>query len=271
MVTAAVLIPVVLGAVMALSRGAFALLMALFALLGAWEWAGLAGWSRRLARSLYVAVFAGLLGLVYARIEQEGFALSVLVAGLGWWIVALAWVVRYQQGLGCDALRAFVARLVVGWLLLLPAWTGLVFLHGQGTAGRLLVLAVLVLTWVADSGAYFAGRMLGVRRLAVNVSPGKTLEGVCGGLAAVAIVALGAAWVAGLAVVPLLGFVALCVATAVVSVLGDLTESLFKRRAGIKDSGQLVPGHGGVLDRIDSLTAAAPFFVLGAHWLVRLA
>ncbi|MDX1433429.1 MAG: phosphatidate cytidylyltransferase [Gammaproteobacteria bacterium] len=128
-----------------------------------------------------------------------------------------------------------------------------------------LVLFLLVLVWCADSAAFFVGRRYGRRRLASRVSPGKSVEGVLGAMLAGALLAGAAAPLGG---VPApLPFVALSVLTVITSVLGDLTESAFKRRAGVKDSGSLIPGHGGVLDRIDSLTAAAPLFVLGYHWL----
>ena len=117
---------------------------------------------------------------------------------------------------------------------------------------------------LADSAAFFVGGRLGKRRLASNVSPGKSLEGVAGGLAAVTTLAIAVALLADLR--QPLGFVILSLVTALVSILGDLTESVFKRRAGLKDSGSIVPGHGGILDRVDSLTAAAPIFVLGGLW-----
>jgi phosphatidate cytidylyltransferase len=122
------------------------------------------------------------------------------------------------------------------------------------------VLFCLLLVWMADIGAYFAGRRFGRRRLAPEVSPGKTWEGVLGGVAACIPVAVGGSfWVS----VPLGGFLVLCLATVACSIVGDLTESLLKRFAGVKDSGTLFPGHGGVMDRIDSLTAAAPVLLLG--------
>jgi len=123
---------------------------------------------------------------------------------------------------------------------------------------------VLVLAWAADIGAYFAGRNLGRLRLAPWVSPNKTWEGVLGGLFAGSLVALaGTAWFE----MPPLGFLSLCVAAVLVSVVGDLVESMFKRQRGMKDSGNLLPGHGGVLDRIDSLTSSVPLLALGFCWL----
>ncbi|MEE8287297.1 MAG: phosphatidate cytidylyltransferase, partial [Gammaproteobacteria bacterium] len=175
-----------------------------------------------------------------------------------------AWVVRFQQGLSVDALDYPLVRLIAGWLILAPAWGAMVRLHSVAGSGPLLVLYLVFLISTADSAAYFVGRRLGSRRLASNVSPGKSLEGVAGALLAVAILAIAVSLLADFA--PPLGFVVLSLITALVSILGDLTESVFKRRAGLKDSGSIVPGHGGILDRIDGVTAAAPIFVLGYFW-----
>jgi phosphatidate cytidylyltransferase len=153
---------------------------------------------------------------------------------------------------------------VSGLLVLIPAWAGLVWIH-QLSRGPYLVLFLLVLIWIADSGAYFAGRRWGRRKLAPLVSPGKTREGAYGALAG------GLLWGGVLAAlygvsVPQQGcLVLLCLLTVVASIVGDLYESLSKRERGVKDSGSLLPGHGGILDRIDSLTAAAPVFALGLH------
>ena len=126
------------------------------------------------------------------------------------------------------------------------------------------MLFALLLVWMADIGAYFCGRRFGRRRLAPAVSPGKTWEGALGGLAASGIVAgAGGAWFR----LPVAQFLVLCLAAVAFSIIGDLTESLLKRFAGMKDSGTLFPGHGGVMDRIDSVTGAAPVLLLGLTFL----
>jgi phosphatidate cytidylyltransferase len=177
-----------------------------------------------------------------------------LSVALAWWVVALAWVM-------------FAPRRVSSWsaalagvFALVPAWLALIRLRLDFLRGAEWVLFTLILVWVADIGAFFVGRRFGRTRLAPNVSPGKTWEGVMGGMIASAIVAvLGSHWF----MVSVERFVPLCLAVVAFSIVGDLTESLLKRFAGVKDSGSLFPGHGGVMDRIDSVTAAAPILFFG--------
>ncbi|MGH8377042.1 MAG: phosphatidate cytidylyltransferase, partial [Pseudomonas sp.] len=152
-------------------------------------------------------------------------------------------------------------KLLIGFLILLPAWQGLVLLK-QWQLGNWLIMAVMVLVWGADIGAYFSGKAFGKRKLAPQVSPGKSWEGLYGGLllslVITAVVAVHRDWSAANLLQGLFGAAVVVLA----SVVGDLTESMFKRRSGIKDSSNLLPGHGGVLDRIDSLTAAIPVFAV---------
>lgn len=259
--TAAVLIPALVAAVLWLPGAAFALVLGAFALAGAWEW-GRVGVLPQAWRLPFCVLVAASLAGGYALAGERAVVLAVLAAALAWWLLALAWVVDFQRAREPAGASRALVRALAGWMLLVPCWLSLLHLHLQSPA---LVLYLLVLIWVADSAAYFAGRRFGRRRLAPRVSPGKSWEGVAGALLAVAALAAAAALARDAAPAAAAGFVALSLAAAMASVLGDLAESLFKRRAGMKDSGTLIPGHGGVLDRIDSLTAAGPCFAAG--WL----
>lgn len=254
-----VLTAVVLGAallVILLWLPPVATVVALTALLlaGAWEWSAFLRLSTATPRLTYVALVALLLPLAWIVAADPANRDLILLAAVLWWLTALFWI-------------AFAPRRVTPWaagiagiLALVPAWLALVSLRYAPPPHGQWVLFTLVLVWVADIGAFFFGRRFGRVRLAPEVSPGKTWEGVFGGMALSALVALGgSAWFH----VPLAVFMPLCLATVAFSVVGDLTESLLKRFAGMKDSGTVFPGHGGVMDRIDSLTGAAPVLLLG--------
>jgi phosphatidate cytidylyltransferase len=234
-----------------------AVVLALLWLAGVWEWAAFAKLPAA-GRIGYTLLFAVAIAAGWWLDDQE--LLVLLAASIAWWLYALVLVVQYP--------RSFSPRFVAlaGIVVLLPSWVLLVRLHGDGALGAKLAFTLLVVVWAADVGAYAFGRMLGRTKLAPAVSPGKTWEGVTGGLLTAGIAAAAAApWLD----LPAGRLAALGVATALISVLGDLTQSMFKRNVGLKDSGKLLPGHGGVLDRIDSLTSAVPAWVIGL-WALNL-
>lgn len=272
LVTAALLVPPVVVGLVALPTSTVAMFLGLVVALGAWEWARIAGWSGFAARLSYVAGAVTCLVLVYGVLhDTDGGILGLLFVALVWWLIALGvLIINQSQGRQLRLSRPLSG--LAGLLTLVPCWGALIALHGSPDEGPRLVVFLMFLVWAADVGAYFVGRKFGKHRLADRISPGKTWEGVAGALLTMGIIA-----VVGLLVLneparaQALLFLTLCVVTGLVSIIGDLVESLFKRAAGVKDSGRLLPGHGGVLDRIDSLTAAAPAFVLGASVLgVRL-
>ncbi|MBM7059845.1 phosphatidate cytidylyltransferase [Pseudomonas sp. UL073] len=259
-ITALILLPIALGGFFWLDGAAFALFIAGVVSLGAWEWARLAGVSAQVGRVGYAALVAGLILVLFAlRDSAPWVAGAVLLLAVLWWLLAVFLVLGYPatSRFWGDA----VVKLGIGLLILLPAWQGLVLLKEWPLANWLIV-AVMVLVWAADVGAYFSGKAFGRRKLAPQVSPGKSWEGLIGGLLLslfiVVAVGLYRDWVLGDFLYGLLG----AAAVVLISVVGDLTESMFKRQSGIKDSSNLLPGHGGVLDRIDSLTAAIPVFTV---------
>ncbi|PXX66228.1 MULTISPECIES: phosphatidate cytidylyltransferase [Pseudomonas] len=262
-ITALILLPIALCGFFLLEGSAFALFIGLVVTLGAWEWARLAGFEAQSTRIAYAVVVAALLFLMQLL---PGIAPWVLGAAVLWWGLATFLVLTYPRTR--EHWAGAAAKLVIGLLILLPAWQGLVFIKQQ-PLGNWLIMAVMVLVWGADIGAYFSGKAFGKRKLAPQVSPGKSWEGVYGGLllslVITAVVGLVAGWSVGQIILGLLG----AAIVVFISVVGDLTESMFKREAGIKDSSNLLPGHGGVLDRIDSLTAAIPVFAV-LLWMAAL-
>lgn len=265
LLTAAFLIPLVLLALFYLPLLFYFILTAVV-LLGAWEWSALAGWHTPLRRSIYVSVVALTLGLLYvvsALFKLPEILSITLSTALFWWLYAAYIVVRYQYGHNLLP-KNRLSKSLIGLIVLLPPWLAILLVL-QVHAHYVLLLFLLI--WGADSGAYFAGRQWGKRKLATKVSPKKTWEGVFGALATAVVIigiyALALSWSNN----QILWFALLGIVIVFVSVLGDLLESLFKREANIKDSGNILPGHGGILDRIDSLTAAAPIFALSL-WLM---
>jgi len=252
--TAAVLVAILLAVLLWLPARATVGALTLVVLAGAWEWSGFLRLTQPWQRALYVALVAASLPVIWFFTREEDGLKLVLQIAVVWWIVALGWVMFAPR------LVSSWAAAIAGLLALVPAWLALSRLRLDFEDGAAWVLFALVLVQVADIGAFFVGRRFGRRRLAPNVSPGKTWEGVIGGLLASALVALiGGAYFGA----PLAMFLPLCLAAVAFSIVGDLTESLLKRFAGLKDSGRLFPGHGGVMDRIDSVTGAAPVLFLG--------
>ncbi|MCK5893659.1 MAG: phosphatidate cytidylyltransferase [Endozoicomonadaceae bacterium] len=260
-ITALMLLPVVLCGVFLLPLSLFSTFIAVVIALAAWEWANLSGFSNQLVRVGYGLLIAGL--IYFLSSVPPGFLLGT---GFAWWFMALMLVISYPASKLVWENR--VIRLLMGWLVLLPAWGGLVYLKSQ-PQGNWLILYVFLLVWGADLGAYFSGRMFGQRKLAPVISPGKSWEGVFGGLLMTTLITLLVSWYQHLSLFECIGWVVVALVVTMVSVLGDILESMFKREAGLKDSSQLLPGHGGVMDRIDSLTAVIPIFAV--FWILKMA
>jgi phosphatidate cytidylyltransferase len=260
-ITALILVPIVLGAAFLLDRSLFALAAAVFFMAAGWEWSGIQG-GQALSRVAWSATLAGLMLLV--ELYRPDFVLTWLPL---LWLPVLVLVAVYPRA--AVLWRPTPSMMVLGWWLLVPAWAAVVEVQDQGAlglAGPLALMFVLVWVWAADIGAYFAGRAWGHHKLASRVSPGKTLEGLAGGLLLALVLVLAASWWWPVVPDQRAALVAVAALTVLAAALGDLFESMIKRHHGIKDSGTLLPGHGGMLDRLDSVTAALPVMVAAVSW-----
>ena len=272
-ITALILAPLALMAVFYLPLAGFAVFISAAFLLGAWEWSGFCGLPDKTSRGGYVGLTALVLALLYWQLPQQVswplenniLLSSLLMAGVGWWLLAIVLVLTYPR-----SQRLWVnsdwGKALMGWLTLIPAWAAVLFIRSTDYAasnftGAWLIFALLGLVWAADIGGYIVGKPFGKHKLLPKVSPGKTVEGMLGGLALVALVVTVVAMLQDWPAQTPVWYIAALLLT-VLSVFGDLTESMFKRAAGKKDSGTFLPGHGGILDRIDSLTATAPLFAI---------
>ena len=269
LITAAVLIPLVVAGIYWASTPVLGVVLAAVILIGAWEWTLLMGLNRDWQRLLYVVLVAVLLVLAAPLGERPRELMQLLTVVMLCWSAVFVWIIilNSRGPISHRPVSALLSGLSGIWLLI-PSWLAILWLHGRPSTGPTLVLLLMLLVWGADGGAYLAGRKWGQRKLATQVSPNKTWEGVGGGaLLALAFVLPLSLWLLGGMTVgrslfwP--AYIALCLVTITFSIIGDLFESVAKRHAGVKDSGHILPGHGGVLDRIDSLTAAAPCFSLG--------
>ncbi len=261
LLTTAWLVPGVVAAVLLLPTALFAVVMAIIVLLAAWEWGLLVGVVRPAARA--TAVLA--LGLTLVLLWVGSAGVDLLVPAVLWWLIVALTLRRLPLRPATSASDRLL--LALGLLILAAPWLALVRLHGEVSGGPVAVLGLICLIALADSAAYFVGGRFGRRKLAPQLSPGKTWEGLLGALVASGLGLLLAGVALGLGATATAALVLLGMITVALSVVGDLFESWLKRRRGVKDAGTLLPGHGGVLDRIDSMTAAAPVFVLGLFWL----
>ncbi|WP_276902830.1 phosphatidate cytidylyltransferase [Frischella perrara] len=267
LLAALVLIPIVIAGLFFLSISNFAIVMLVIFALSSWEWAQFLHFTTKRSKSIFTILLTTLAAIIYYLPSYVYLPINIfeiiLLSSIAWWSVALVLVLSYPKSVKLWG-TSFFNKLLFAFFTLMPFSIAMIQLrqinYGLNSyEGAYWLLYILVLVWATDSGAYFAGRLWGKHKLAPSVSPGKTIEGLMGGVASSIIIGL-LVYYSHFFNAPFYPFMISSVVAIFASVLGDLTESMFKREANIKDSGHLIPGHGGILDRIDSLTAAMPIF-----------
>lgn len=264
-ITAIILVAAVTFAIINLSALGFSALITGVVLAASWEWSALAGLRLMLARIAFVLTCLLTMAIVVWRcdlLSQQPnvfYIKSVLAMGCLWWLLALTWVRQYP--LAVKWWGSVFVRMLMGLLTLIPAWLAFISLrlNEQGIAYLFILIGLVV---CSDTGAYFSGRAWGRSKLAAAVSPGKSWAGFWGGVVTSCSFAIILWYAYGSAEMSFIAVLLVAVLTGLASVLGDLLESMIKRHQGLKDSGSILPGHGGLMDRLDSLTAASPVFAL---------
>lgn len=265
--TAIVLIPLVIIALFFAPLSIFSYLIIAVCALATWEWSHFLGMVEKTQKAIFMVLIISLLALLYLipiDLSLKGKLYTYIIyLSIVWWLIALLLVISYPQSAKYWS-KSILIKLLFALFTLIPFYISMLELRSinydiDRYTGAVWLLYVFVLVWATDTGAYFAGRAIGKHKLAVKVSPGKTIEGFIGGVSLAILVCL-LVYLTGYFAISFINFLISSLLAILVSVLGDLTESMFKREAGIKDSGNLIPGHGGILDRIDSLTAAVPVF-----------
>lgn len=267
--TALVLAPLMIGGIFFLPLQYFSYFIGAIVTLAAWEWANLSGFSCQYRRVAYATVMAAALFTTGTLMAQYPEAVKyTLVAGVAWWAIAFLLVLKYPNATGLWGAK--ITRALIGFVVLIPMWVGFVTLKEQANSSA-LILFLMFIIWGADTGAYFAGKTWGKSKLAPNVSPGKSWAGFWGGVATTLAITFIFGYIVeqnfhSLSQTEWIQLIIMGTVTTLVSVLGDLVESMFKRYRGIKDSSQLLPGHGGILDRTDSMASAVPVFAFFIWW-----
>ncbi|MDD9196214.1 phosphatidate cytidylyltransferase [Aliivibrio sp. S3MY1] len=268
-ITALILAPLVIAGIFMLPMQGFLIAITAITLVGFWEWTQFTE-----SKSRYVALIPSVAALAASlillptstfelMIPSDGHQ-AILLIGTVWWLVASGLVLTFPSSKKLWQNNSLLKHLF-GWLTMIPFLWSILLLRADSYAldnfyGAKLVLLVCLLVWAADSGAYFAGKTFGKRKMSPAVSPNKTIEGLIGGIITAIIIGWFAARAFDIRFESTATMMGIFIATIIISVLGDLVESMFKRASDIKDSGTIIPGHGGILDRIDSLTAAFPVF-----------
>jgi len=266
--TALILAPLAIAIILFLPSPVVALITAALCLLAVWEWTRLAGIGSLAVRAAAVATNAALFVLLW-MIRDDPLSGFIIGIGLLWWLLSLLWLRSFSYAAAPTRENAAI-KLIACELSILPAWLALMKLHDGPDHGHAWALFAMGLIWTADIAAYFAGSRYGTTKLSPRISPNKTMAGAWGALLGGGVLALICGWAFGQRGLALVALIATALLAVIASIIGDLFESLLKRQASVKDSGTLFPGHGGLLDRLDSLFAALPVFVAGKALLDHL-
>ncbi|MDH5408350.1 MAG: phosphatidate cytidylyltransferase [Gammaproteobacteria bacterium] len=264
-ITALVLIPVVIAGIFLLSPPQFALFAGLVFVASSWEWSNLSGLHAKPYKMTYAVILAALMLILFNLTQNNSFIIPyIFYVTACLWVGVLFWLMLYEKGKARKN-SGLILNLLIGIIVLCVPFLGFIVLKNSITNAAEMILYLIVLVWVADSAAYFSGRKWGRHKLAPAVSPGKSIEGVIGALVGTGLTAYLVGSYFNYDGSQFVLFITISLISVVFSVAGDLFESMLKRQTGIKDSGSLLPGHGGLLDRIDSLTAAVPVYVTGLY------
>ena len=275
-ITALILAPAAILAIFYLSLINFAAAMLVVMAIGAWEWGPLMGCANKRYRIAFVSVTSILIATLWYFLPLDTLwdapkhlvdeANIVLWLAVAWWLLSAGLTFLYPRFSKFWSSHRSV-RGLFGWLTLVPTWLAFMALRSSDYQvdpyhGAQLLMFLFLMVWSADVGAYFVGKSIGKHKLLPNVSPGKTLEGFLGGVVFACVLVVVAGYFIDWTMAQYRIVIPVTILITTISVLGDLNESMFKRQAGVKDSGTILPGHGGILDRIDSLTATAPIYAL---------
>lgn len=268
LLAAFILIPFVIIVLFFLPLNYFVTIIILICGIAVFEWMQFVNIRQKSKKIICSLIAMVSLVMMYYGLPASQFTVMTqcsLWLALAWWLLAFLLVISYPKHSALWQSNKLIKTLC-GFCIIFPFFTAMIALRSINYAmepddGAFLLLYILVLIWVTDSGAYFAGHLFGRHKLAPNISPGKTIEGLMGGVSFAMIIAFFVNVFSPFAF-SLFSIIFISFFSILVSVLGDLTESMFKRMSSMKDSGQLIPGHGGILDRIDSLTAAIPIFAV---------
>ena len=264
-ITAAILIPLVILSILYASTQGFTYGLSIVLFIAAFEWNNFVNYKNKINGWFFSIVVTGCF-LYLEYLADLQLIQYVIYLSLIWWLISLPLLFTFPFK-STHLLQKKPIRIVVGFLVLLSTFLALNLLRNSVDYGSDYILYLLILIWIADSAAYFTGRTWGKHKLIPNVSPGKSWEGVAGALIATLIAAIVAVDLFNLSSAESSLFIFATLITVAYSIVGDLSESMFKRMANIKDSGHILPGHGGILDRIDSLTSGLPVFLAGL-WLM---